>query len=188
MIMALNISKEFANLPDGTAVFVISGLKDPQKISIQILKTMLKDRTGLYVTINEPYSSLKSILKRNKIDDSNMFFIDCITQKIAGKSERTDKCLFISSPSNLTELGIAITEALHAIPGRKKFLFLDTLSTLLVYNKPDAIARFSHFSISKIKLMGLAGVFMSVQNEMDAKLQQQISQFSSKVVRIGGDN
>lgn len=179
-----DVEEEFKKLTEPSIVLITSKAEDALKTNIKILKILTKDRTGLYITINQPYESLQKILKKNEIDTSKMFFIDCITKTVSGAPERTKNCLFVASPSGITELGISITEALHMISGDKRFLFMDSLSTLLIYNSAGTIAKFSHFLMSKIKLLGLNGIFMSIEKEMDEKLLAEISHFCDKVIRV----
>ena len=69
------------------------------------------------------------------------------------------------------------------MPG-KKFLFLDSLSTLLIYNAPGSLAKFTHFLMTRVKLLGLNGVFMVVEKEIDEKLLSEIVHFSDRVIRL----
>lgn len=180
----MDMRNEFTDMTDGSVVFVIADAEILLKTNIQIMDILLKNRSGLYVTVNEPYDSLEKIMKRNRIDAKNMFFIDCVTKQAGGLADRTDKCLYMASPGNLTEISIAISEVLHAMPGNRKFLFLDSLNTLLVYNSKTSVAKFSHYSSNRIKILGHAGVFTSAENQMDDMLVKQISEFCSKVVRV----
>ena len=69
------------------------------------------------------------------------------------------------------------------MPG-KKFLFVDALSTLVIYNSPNSLAKFSHFLMTRVKLLGLAGIFMVVEKEMGEVLLAQIKQFCDRVIKV----
>lgn len=187
MISFNELKSKFENIPQGSIILVISDAKETLKININILKIlMIGETSGLYITINQPYKSLIKILKENNINIKNLFFIDCITETIHGKPERTRKCLFISSPKGLTELGIAVSEVLESIKKREKFMFMDSLSTLLIYNSAGSIAKFSHFLMNKIRLANVTGIFISIEKEMDKKLISQLSSFSDRIIMIKG--
>jgi hypothetical protein len=166
------------------AIMIITSGEELMRTNTQIVKTVMDDRNlCLYVAVNQPYARLKKTLESGKINTDRVFFIDCITETSGGKAERASNCLYINSPSRLTELGISIMQALQAMPG-KKFLFLDALSTLIIYNSSKSIAKFSHFLITRVKLLGLAGIFIVVEKEIDEMLLSQIKQFCDKVVRM----
>ncbi len=174
----------FRDLGEDLAVMVITSGEKLMSTNIKIVKTVMKNKNlCLYVAINQPYSRLKKVMENGRIDTSRVFFIDCITETSGGRSERVRNCLFINSPGSLTELGISITQALQAMPG-KKFLFIDALSTLVIYNSSKSIAKFSHFLMTRVKLLGLAGIFMVVEKEMEEILLSQIKQFCDRIIKV----
>jgi KaiC/GvpD/RAD55 family RecA-like ATPase len=183
MIDAQKLERELAGLAGGRAFLVISNSEDNAKINAQILKLLTGRGFGIYITANQPYASLVEMLTENGVDIKNLFFVDCITKRVKESPEEDENCIYIDSPKNLTDISISITEALEAAEG-EKFLFMDSLSTLLIYNPADVLARFSHFLISKIKLLKVAGVFMSAERDMEKGVLRQISQFCDKTIRL----
>ena len=178
------LESEFKDLPEGFIALVLSDAEKLLETNVSILKVLTrKDHLGVYITVNQPYKKLAEILEKSKVDTSSMFFIDCISKAAGGVSKREKNVLYISSPSGLTELGIAISQVLATQPSRKKYIYMDALSTLVIYHTAGSIAKFSHFLMSKIKMLGLSGIFMAVNKEIDDKLIAQISQFCDKVFR-----
>lgn len=167
-------------------VLVISKAKDYVKNNVEILKHLVNERgySGVYVEIARPYETVKKVLEEEGIDTKKLFFIDCITVVAGGKSKRTEDALFIGSPTNLTEISIAMSQAVPALPGEKKFLFLDTLSTLLIYNKAVTVAKFAHFLTVKLREWKILGVLISLEKETDEKMISQLSQFADKVIYL----
>ena len=156
------------------------------KSTVRTIKLLTKEGKGIYVTLNRPYDSIKEILKKNNVDTSKLFFIDCITESASGKSRRTKDCLFISSIKNLTELSIAITQAIHLLSKEKnKFLYLDALSTFFIYHSAPTVTKFSHLLMSKLKLELLTSIFLSVESEMDERIKSRIISFCDKVITVG---
>ena len=182
------LKSELNKLPKGFVVLVTVNSKEYFRTNIEIIKFLANDENvpGVYVTVNKPYQVMIKVLKENKINTKSLKFIDCITSVAGGKPEKTEDCLFISSPQNLTDLGVAMDQALKALPEDDKFLFLDSLSTLLIYNSVGTVAKFSHFLTSRMKLMGLRGVLISLEGETDPQLLSQLSQFCDGVIDLDG--
>jgi len=90
---------------------------------------------GVYVSLNKTQKGAEEALRKNKIDMSKLFFIDCVS----ADNVRED-ALHIA-PSNLDNLSGAIRDFIEEIPG-KKFLVIDALSTLLIYNPENKVAAF----------------------------------------------
>lgn len=182
----MNVMQEqFKDLNEGFIALVLSDAEELLKTNISILKILnKKDQLGLYVSVNQPYKRLVEVMEKNKIDTSKIFFIDCVSKIAGGRSKREKNVLYVTSPSGLTELGIAISQMMDSFPGKKKYLYMDALSTLIIYNTAGSIAKFSHFIMSRVKILGLSGIFMVVNNEIDKQLIAQITQFADKVIRV----
>jgi len=180
-----NAEFQLKELPDGFIALVLSDAEKLMNTNVSVLKVLTKkDNFGLYITVNQPYKRLVQILNERGVDTSRMFFIDCISRMAGGKSKREKNVLFIASPSGLTEIGIAVSQVIESFPDKKKYLYMDALSTLIIYNTAGSIAKFSHFLMSKIKILGLSGVFIAVNREIDETLIAQISKFCDKVIRM----
>ncbi len=174
----------FDGIEDCFAVLVITSGNRLEEINSDVVKKVMnRDRTCIYVSINQPYVRMVKILRNNNVNVNKIFFIDCITETGGGKAERTGNCLFLNSPSNLTELGISISHAIEAIPS-KKFLFIDALSTLTIYTSSKSFAKFAHFLMTKSKILGINGIFMVIGKEISEDIFSDIIQFADKVIRL----
>ena len=101
-----------------------------------ILKTKsFKNKTGIYVSLNKTQKSTEDFLQKGNIDTSKLFFIDCVA-----KDKLKEDVLHIS-PEDLDMLSTAVHEFIKDIPG-EKFMILDALSTLLIYNNENKVAKF----------------------------------------------
>jgi len=186
--IAERLKKELADLPENFIVLLIVPAEKYAEANSELLKYMVTEKNlqGIYITINKPYKSILEQLKKDKIDPKKIFFIDAITQTAGGTPEKTDEVLYMASPQNLTDMGIALEQALQSIQAKEKFLFLDSLNTLLIYNSADTVASFTHFLTGKIRVMGLKGVFISLKKDTDHQLIEMLSQFGDKIIYLNG--
>ncbi|MGV8150845.1 MAG: hypothetical protein ACP5NV_03905 [Candidatus Woesearchaeota archaeon] len=90
---------------------------------------------GIYISLNKTQKSTEEILKSKNIDTSKLFFIDCVT------SEKTRDDVLHIRADQLETLSEAIDEFMSDIKG-EKFLLIDALSTLLIYNSENKVAKF----------------------------------------------
>ncbi len=179
--------KYLRSLPKDFIVLVSVSAEDYLKANIDILRVLANEDKlpGVYITVNKPYLTMKRVLEDDSIDTSKLYFIDCITRMAGGQYDKNDKnVLYLDSPQNLTGLGVAMGEAIRAMEGEDKFLFMDSLSTLLLYHNSGTIAKFSHFLTSKMRVWGLRGILMAVEKETDPEFVDQLSQFCDAVIKI----
>jgi KaiC/GvpD/RAD55 family RecA-like ATPase len=184
--MIVNLQKEVEGLVDNPIATFLVPNKLYAQTNIAILKALVNvtKLPGIYVTVNKPYATLVNSFKKNGVDVSNLFFIDLVTKLTEERPRSVDNCLFMEGPESLTDLSIALGEAVNSIPG-DKFIFLDTLSTLLIYNKAKTVTKFAHFLTSKIRGWGIKGIIISLSKETKSELQAELAQFSDKIVDLG---
>ncbi len=171
------------NLMDEYVALAIVEAKKYQKTNTALVKSFAnKHIPGVYVTLSKPYETLTKIFKKEKIDSETMIFIDAVT-KTAGGAEKKGNCLFIGSPENLSDIAIAMDQAVQAI-GKEKFVFFDSLSMLLIYNDPVSVAKFIHFLASKMRVWKVKGIIVSLKRKEDSKLIKEIMQFCDILLDI----
>ena len=181
------LKKFIKNLKPKTVVLFIIDAKKYHKIHPKVLKTIIEERcfAGIYITINKPYNTLVKYLKENDIDTKNIFFIDAISRVVGGTIKMTKDCLFIPSPTQLTDLAIAMTQAIESMKHKEnKFIFLDSLSTLLIYNPFEVTAKFVHFIITRLRVFGLVGLIISIEKQIDERMLNILIEMCDKVVEV----
>ena len=153
--------------------------KSYQAVNLDIIKYLIKDENtpGVYVTLNKPYNTLKSMFEKGGIDTTLIIFIDAVSKTPRQEVKKTKDCLFIGSPEKLSDISVAMDQAVRAIPSKKKFVFFDSLSTLLIYNSPVVIAKFIHFLAGKMSEWQVQGIIVSLEKEKNKELIERLSQF-----------
>jgi len=180
------IRDRLRGLREGFLVLVVSPPEKYEDTNIEILAMFCNDEklSGLYITVNRPYSALVENLRSRGVNVDNLFFIDLITKTPGESPERTKNCLFISSPENLTDLGIAIDEAIHAAKNKQKFLFVESVSALLLYNTVGTVKKLEHFLAVRMRIGGLKGILISLHEGTEKEIIPFLAQFCDKVIKV----
>ncbi len=159
------------------------------KSNAEMIKILanIENTHGVYVTLNKPFNILEQDFKKNKIDINKILFIDAVTKTVGGSIEKTKNCLFIGSPDNLSDISIAMDQAVRAVPGKERFVFFDSLSTLLVFNSADVVAKFVHFLASKMRVWKVKGIIISIEDKKGNKeLLDKLTQVCDIVLELRG--
>lgn len=90
----------------------------------------------------------------------------------------------MESPQSLTYIGIAINESVKRLSG-EKVLLLDSLSTLLIYNDANAIAKFSNFLINTMRSLDVDTSILALESDINKDTIKQIESFADEVKRYG---
>lgn len=182
----LNIKniKEALDGSEGSVILFKVDAKEYLNTKITILKEIVRDDAAtVYVSLNRPCSVLIETFKKNKINIDKIFFIDCIT-KAVGEAEETKNVVFIDGPKHLTNLSITIIEAIKTLPFKNKFLVLDALTTLLIYNSPEIVLGFLNSMSNKMRILKVNSIWLSAEKELDPKIESRLDQFIDKVVDL----
>ncbi|MEK6904665.1 MAG: hypothetical protein AABW87_03670 [Nanoarchaeota archaeon] len=140
---------------------------------------------GVYVSLNKPYEAIKGEFEIRKIKKDMVIFIDAITKTSGGAGERTSDCLFIGNPENLSDISLAMDQAVIAVPSNEKFVFIDSQNTLLMYNSAVTVAKFIHFLSVKMRIWKVRGIIVSLEKESNKDLINELSQFCDIRMELG---
>ena len=173
-----NFKKEVKNLTDYISLLVVNA-KNYQKSREEILFYLLgtKKFPGVYITLNKPYDIVLKELNSKKLDSNLAIFIDGITMLTGGKITRVQNCLFIGTPEKLSDMFVAIDQAVNSIAIKEKFIFLDSLNTMTLFNRETIVARFIHQLVAKMRNWRVAGIIITIQMEKDVPLLNEITPF-----------
>ncbi len=112
---------------------IIAPIEKLEKKKIEIVKNNKKP--GIYVSLNKSVRGLKKLFDKNKIKYDKIFFIDCVSSK------KENPETLIIFPDQINNLEYAIKTFIDEIKG-EKILIIDALSTLLIYNRENEVAKF----------------------------------------------
>ena len=177
--------KEVRSLKD-YLILVTVDAKDYQKAAVDIVSSLVNEDgiPGVYVTLNKPYDIMKRILENNSIDTRLIIFIDAASTT---DTKKVGNCLYVGSAEKLSDMSVAMDQAVKALPG-EKFLIFDSLNTLAIFNKPATVARFIHFLTGKIREWKVKGIIITLEKETEEALLDELTQFSDARIDIGGES
>lgn len=156
---------------------VLPGNKFNENI-LQIVKK-IKDKKVCYVTLSKGADISLEILKKNKIDVRNFFFIDCVSKTIVNPKS-IPNCQFISSPNALTELALAINQC---IDSGFSVVLVDSLSTFMIYHNAEEINHFFHNLCNKIRLERDRNLILTISSkDQDSDVFKKIEILVDKVI------
>ena len=153
--------------------------------NIDIVKTMVKQGSHLIIiTTNQPYSVLKKNYERAEIDFSRLYFIDAITSYAIGTTPQGEQNVrFISTPYNLTDLGIAITNTLDEFSEKSPCVLFDSVSTMLLYLPSCTISKFIHYLSNRFRLIDTPGFFLAVGKGLDPMMVSNLTTFMDETIK-----
>jgi len=180
------LKREIKNLKEYLVLITVDA-KNYQKTNIDVIRFLIKEEKtpGVYVTLNKPYNIIERELKNSSIDPRLIMFIDGATQTAGKKNKRIKNCLFIGSPEKLSDISVAMDQAVKALP-TEKFVFFDSINTLTIFNSLSTVARFVHYLAGRMREWKIKGIVISLEKEADGSLLGELTQLSDSRIDIGG--
>jgi len=180
-----SFKKEVKSLKDYIILITLDA-KKYQNVPIDLLKYLINEQgvPGVYVTLNKPYEIMRRNLENNSIDQRLVIFIDAASR--TEQSKKVENCLYIGNPEKLSDISVAMDQAVKALSTSDKFLIFDSLNTLTIFNKPATVARFVHFLASKMREWKIKGVVITLDKETDQSLLDELTQFADARIDLGG--
>lgn len=167
-------------------LFVLSNADYSEKVTELARIVSERNQRVCYVSANKPAKALIKLFGGKRINAKKFWFIDCISRSSFGegnanKGQNESVILYTSSPGNLTELSINITGALtNGATG----VFVDALSTFLIYEEGTVVIRFAHNVISRLREYECKGYFVVLKNDISSSLLDDLSMFVDGVVEV----
>ena len=141
------------------------------------------DEAWVYVSVTKPYDTLLkqySFLKEVK----NVKFIDCIS-RAAGITKPEKNVEFIESPTMLEKLSLEIMNIFKEVdPKTKKYLVIDSLSNLIVYNDPEIVTEFFYHIINRTRTKEIHTISLAIEDEGLEKYLNRLIFLNDKILKV----
>lgn len=173
-----------ATINDEGIYLVMSPANEIRSRNIELIKLLLaRDHHVLVIATNRPYDVLKKNFLKTGIPMEKISIVDTVTKQALGHDHAPESnCRFVSSPADLTGIGIAITESLARLKDKKVSLVFDSVNSMLIYLPSRNITRFIHFVTNKLRLLHFSGIFIAVEKGLDPDVLAQLTTFVDTVI------
>jgi len=131
-----------------------------------------------FVTASDTYDRISKTFKEIS-EHSNIKFIDCIS-RAAGVSELQGNCMYVESPTMLEIVSLEIMNNFRGVDdGVEKYVVIDSLSALVIYNDSEVIREFVSLLMSRARSKNIHIVTILVEEEVDSN---RLIQMNDKIV------
>jgi|SRR3989344_5958164 len=173
--MQEQIEREINALPEHFVAVLSVPARDHDEAAVHILRSVMKQGSGSYVTVTKPAQTLQELFSLNHVS-ADIRFIDCVS----GKDTSSKNVQYVDSPHDLTGIGIQLTKAMAG----SAFVIVDSLNTLLLHNSRSEVLRFLQSLISDARKSKHAAVILNLKEDSDIKLIAEVEQFCDAVIEL----
>jgi len=183
MVKIEHLDRELKGIPEDYIVLVETSAENAFEVALAAVKFMTKKNDhAIIVSANRPSINLLNIYKRNNIETNKIYIVDLISKNQNADIEG-ENVMFIENASSLTNISLSVNEYIKNLNGRK-FVFIDSLTTMLIHNEPYVFARFVHSMFTRMRLNGVGGLLISISDRTNREVRAEIAQLCDKVIKI----
>ncbi|MCQ8893127.1 MAG: hypothetical protein NQU46_00605 [Methanolinea sp.] len=158
-----------------------------------------RPKTGEYAIILSTIMrsvDLLDFFSSARLDPSPIGIIDTVSKLSTPDITDTTQVKYVSSPSDLTGIGIKLTSIVESIfsgdfgssdqslfPPPIRF-YVDSLTTLLMYRRLEVIYQFLHVITSKLRKMEAIGIYSLNNESFDERTISLIKQLMTVVIEV----
>jgi hypothetical protein len=176
------LEKELNNVHDNWIVFLETGVENSLEVNVESVKLFLKrGLQGIILSASRPYSNLLEIYKENGIETEKIIVLDGVSK--GQKTDGNKNVIFLDGLDDLTNISIVLSDTYKQLPN-KSFFFLDSVTSMLIYNNPMVFAKFIHSLLVKMRINNEGGILFSLEEETEKRVRAEIAQLCDKVIKI----
>ena len=177
------LEKNLKKVPEDYIVLVETSAENAFEVMLAAVKALTeKNDHGIIISANRPYTNLINNYQRSKINTSKIHILDLIS-KNQNADIPADNVMFMENASSLTDIALSVNNHIKTLNG-KKFIFIDSITTMLIHNEPYVFARFIHSILTRMRINGIGGLLISLTDKTSREVRAEIAQLCDKVIKI----
>lgn len=167
-------------------------IENYMQVNVEAIRVLIEDfkYQGIYITVNKPYSDLVAEFSKAGLNTNKLKFVDAISQTYGIRPKENKQCRYVFGPLNIEGIVDAVRKFLPEITvaQSKIFVFIDSITTVLLYNHLPRTVRFSKFLTEDLKKLKVSGIMVSVAAGLTSeRLVKEVKEFCDEVIDIESD-
>ncbi|HEC81807.1 MAG TPA: hypothetical protein ENI42_05225 [Thermoplasmatales archaeon] len=137
----------------------------------------------VYVTVTRPFESfIKMFGDLSRYP--NVKFIDCIS-RASGIARNDEQCIYIESPTMLEHVTMELNSIFAKAPEASgRYLVIDSISTLMIYNDPALVTEFFYQLLNKTRAEGIHTISLTVEEGETDKYINKLIYLNDKIIKV----
>ena len=143
---------------------------------------------GIYISFQRPFKNISSFFKHQEIDMNKLLIIDGATAYCGEVQDRNPRCVQISPAIDIDGLVQTICTSLSKLKSKERFVFIDSLTTMALYEPFSEMARFSEFLISALRKRDIKNVtfLFNVSEDLSQKrFIKNMARYVDESIHVG---
>ena len=143
---------------------------------------------GVYLSFQRPFNNIYNLFKQNDIDIKKLQIIDGATAICGESYKKNARCIQLSRNLEIDEIANVIFTTLLKIKNKSRFIFIDSLTTMRLYEPLSKVMRLPEFlmnSMEKDEMRNVLLFFNVAENLAKNNYIENISIYADEHIHLG---
>ena len=183
------LNERLKDLDKDAVVIVESPVENYLQANISSVKSMLDNGfEGVYLSFQRPFKNISGLFEKEGIDLGRLFVIDFATAFSNSDQEINSRCVNVDLDIKVGDMVNTICSSLEKLSQDKRFVFVDSLSTLALHEEFSETMRFPEYLINTIrknKTNDVTFVFNVAKDLAKRRYIENISVYANEHIHLG---
>jgi len=157
--------------------------------NISSIKTMVDNGyKGIYLSFQRPFRNISNLFEKENIDLNSLFIVDCATAFSESDQELNPRCINMNPNVKVDEMVNTICNSLQNLDEGRRFVFIDSLSTLSLHESFTETLRFPELLINTIKKKNIEDVtfvFNIAKHLTGKRYVENLNVYANEYIHLG---
>jgi KaiC/GvpD/RAD55 family RecA-like ATPase len=176
-------------LEKDSVVIVETPAENYLEANISSIKTMLDNGyKGVYLSFQRPFKNIYNLFEKENINLNSLFIVDCATAFSRSDQEINPRCVNINPDVKVDEMVNIICDSLQNLDEGKRFVFIDSLSTLGLHESFSETLRFPELLINTMKKKNIEDVtfvFNIAKHLTGKRYVENLNVYANEYIHLG---
>lgn len=146
--------------------------------------TQQKDLKCIYITAAVPSTTILATFEALEINTENIAFVDCISQMIMGERQKTEKIIYVESPTILENIVLKVEFLMRKMGPGQRLVVVDSINSLAIHNDTKMLSEFLHVLISGLSPKEAYPVMLSTAEGMKPDVKEMLNLVCDQVINL----
>lgn len=159
-------------------------------IVIESLKTLYAyEYGGIYVALLKTYAEFSAIFNDHGINQTNLFFIDCISRLYAAPCPSNKNVEYIQDIFSMEKIYETLEKTAQGIKNKNQFVLCDAITTLMLYNSIGATIAFVSRAAKFLKTKNIKMICIAFSGGItNESLSKELAKMSNERIDLSFDS
>ena len=176
-------------LEKDSVVIIETPAENYLEANISSIKSMVDNGyKGIYLSFQRPFRNISNIFEKENINLNSLYVVDCATAFSESDQEINPRCININPDVKIDDMVNIICNSLENLDEGKRFVFVDSLTTLGLHESFSETLRFPELLINTIKKKNIDDVtfvFNIAKHLTGKRYVENLNVYANEYIHLG---